>query len=95
MIAAPLVESNRVGVACERSQDEVLDAEVAINAILQTPKLQPASITRLVSLDEAIVSRLRTLEEAGKASAEEAETMRQLHERMLETMRSISVDPIA
>lgn len=63
---------------------QVLDAEVAINAILQTPKLH-----------EAIVSRLRTLEEAGKASAEEAETMRQLHERMLETMRSISVDPIA
>lgn len=74
---------------------QVLDAEVAINAILQTPKLRPASITRLVVLDEAIVSRLRTLEEAGEASTEGAETLRQLHERMLETMRSISADPIA
>ena len=71
---------------------QVLDAEIATHAILQTPRLQPASIARLVSLDEAIVARIKMLEEAGAGATEEAGNLRQLHQRMLDAMRRISAD---
>ena len=71
---------------------QVVDAEIATQAILQTPRLQPASIARLVTLDEAIVASLKALEESGAGASAEADTLRQLHQRMLDTMRRISAD---
>ena len=81
------------GPSVRELEIQVLDAEVATKAILDTPKLQPASVARLVALDEAIITELRTLEEAGEASSPEADRLRQLHDRMLETLRSISAEP--
>ena len=71
---------------------QVLDAEIAVHAILQTPRLQPASIARLVALDEQIVARLRALDDSAASETEEVATLRELHHRMLDTMRLISAD---
>jgi hypothetical protein len=71
----------------------VLDAEVAAEAILDTPKLQPAS-ARLVDLDEAIVAELKRLEEGGADAGPKAEKLRALHSRTLDTLRSISAEAI-
>ena len=71
---------------------QVLDAEIAVHAILQTPRLQPASIARLVALDEQIVARLRALDHSAASEAEEVANLRELHHRMLDTMRLISAD---
>ncbi len=72
---------------------QVMDAEVAITTILETPKLRPASIERLVTLDEAITTELSALEGAGKGSGPEADALRQLHKRMLDILRRISGKP--
>ena len=71
---------------------QVLDAEVAVHAILLTPRLQPASITRLVTLDEQIIARLKQLDDTGAGETEEAINLRELHRRMIDTMRRISTD---
>ena len=70
---------------------QVMDAEVATSALLDTPKLQPASVARLIALDEAIVAELRQVEE-GQSESVEANKLRELHGRMLLMQRRISTD---
>ena len=67
----------------------VLDAEVAADAILQTPKLQPASLANLVTLAETITDALNALD-ADATRTDDAEKLRALQKRMFAILRELS-----
>lgn len=68
----------------------VLDAEVASGAILDTPKLQPASLGNLVALTETITNALNEVEEAYGSHSDEAKKLRNLQKRMFAILRQLS-----
>jgi hypothetical protein len=71
----------------------VLDAEVASGAILDTPKLQPATLNNLVTLTEVITDTLNEAEQVGGSRAAEIQTLRDLQKRMFTILRRLSGAP--
>ena len=66
----------------------VLDAEVATDAILETPKLQPASLGNLVGLAETIADELDARVRQGDTV--QAHALRDLQKRMFAILRRLS-----
>lgn len=67
----------------------VLDAEVAADAILQTPRLQPASLANLVTLAETIADELNALD-GDDTRTDDADKLRALQKRMFAILRQLS-----
>ncbi|RYG98335.1 MAG: hypothetical protein EON58_07445 [Alphaproteobacteria bacterium] len=68
----------------------VLDAEAAADALLETPRLQPASLSNLAELAELITEALRALETGGDDDTPEVAQLRDLRVRTLNVVKRLS-----
>ncbi len=68
----------------------VLDAEAASAAILEAPRLRPASLANLERLSGLIVSRLDWLEATGEGGGQEATNLRDLKSRVEAVSRRLA-----
>ncbi|RYG86446.1 MAG: hypothetical protein EON59_09945 [Alphaproteobacteria bacterium] len=70
----------------------MLDAEAAADALLETPRLQPASLSNLVELAELITEAMSAVVTGGGDDTREAARLRDLRVRTLNVVKRLSAE---